>query len=128
MEKLSANTNALNWFEISVLDAAKAKTFYETILDTKLEEVEMMGMHMMMLPSQPPHVGGALVKSDYHTPGMTGSVVYLNANPDLQKVLDRVETAGGKIEMPKTLINEETGYMALIHDTEGNRIGLHSGN
>jgi hypothetical protein len=37
-----------------------------------------------------------------------------------------VEAAGGKIMVPKTQISEEYGYMAVIIDTEGNRIGLHS--
>jgi predicted enzyme related to lactoylglutathione lyase len=52
--------------------------------------------------------------------------VYLNANPDLQAVLDRVEDAGGTILMPKTAIGLDAGYFALISDTEGNTIGLHS--
>jgi predicted enzyme related to lactoylglutathione lyase len=53
-------------------------------------------------------------------------LVYLNANPDLQDVLDRVERAGGKIMVPKTQISPEYGYMAVIIDTEGNRIAFHS--
>ena len=57
---------------------------------------------------------------------MDGAVIYLNANPDLQLVLNRVEKAGGKILMPKVLIDENTGNMAFILDTEGNKVGLHS--
>jgi len=53
--------------------------------------------------------------------------VYLNGNPDLQLVLDRVETAGGKIVLPKTLIDQNAGYMSFVIDTEGNRVGIHSG-
>ena len=54
-------------------------------------------------------------------------VIYLNANPDLQLVLDRVSAAGGQIIMGKTLIDDQVGYMAFIVDTEGNKVGLHSG-
>jgi hypothetical protein len=73
-------------------------------------------------------VGGALVYSDgFHKPSATdGPLIYLNGNPDVQIILDRVEVAGGKIMVPKTQISEEYGYMAVIIDTEGNRIGLHS--
>ena len=74
-------------------------------------------------------VGGALVDSGgSHKPSATdGPLIYLNGSPDLQIVLDRIETAGGKVLMPKTEITPEYGYMALLLDTEGNRIGLHSG-
>jgi predicted enzyme related to lactoylglutathione lyase len=63
----------------------------------------------------------------FHKPSSTdGPLIYLNGNPDLQRVLDKVETAGGKIMVPKTEISPEYGFMAVMIDTEGNRIGLHS--
>ena len=73
-------------------------------------------------------VGGALVFTNgFHKPSTTdGPLIYLNGNPDVQNILDKVEAAGGKIMMPKTEISPEYGFMALILDTEGNRIGLHS--
>ena len=73
-------------------------------------------------------VGGALCDSGgFHKPsGTDGPLVYLNANPDVQKVLDRVEAAGGSIVVPKTEITPEYGHMAVIMDTEGNRIAFHS--
>jgi len=73
-------------------------------------------------------VSGALVDSKgFHKPSATdGPLLYLNGSPDVQLVLDRVEAAGGKILLPKTEISPEYGYMALIIDSEGNRIALHS--
>jgi hypothetical protein len=73
-------------------------------------------------------IGGAIVDSGgFHKPSSTdGPLVYLNGNPDVQQVLDRVEAAGGKIMVPKTQISPEYGFMAVIMDSEGNRIGLHS--
>ncbi len=126
--KMSSDTNALNWFEIAVKDIARATKFYENILDIKTTPMEMMGMKMAMFPYEGANgkVGGALVQSQMHTPSATGSVIYLNANPDLGLVAKRIEKAGGKLSMPKTLIDENTGYMALFIDTEGNTIGLHS--
>lgn len=126
MEKLSTATNALNWFEIPVTDVARAKEFYETIFDIEMQHIEMMGMQMIMFPSQSPKSGGALVQSPNHKPGTTGSIVYLNGNPDLQIVLEKIENAGGQITMPKTNIDPETGNMAFFIDTEGNLVGLHS--
>lgn len=127
MEKLSSATNALNWFEIPVTDVIRAKEFYETVFEIEMQTMEMMGMEMVMFPSQSPHSSGALVKSPSHKPSTEGSIIYLNGNPNLQLVLDRIESAGGEITLPKTSIGEENGYMAFFMDTEGNLVGLHSG-
>ncbi|WP_159475074.1 VOC family protein [Dyadobacter sp. 3J3] len=126
MEKLGANTNALNWFEISVTDIERAQKFYETIFEVTMHPMEMMGMQMSMFPSESPKSCGALVQSPNHKPSTEGAVIYLNANPDLQLVLDRIEKAGGQVTMPKTSIGEN-GNMAFFIDTEGNMVGLHSG-
>lgn len=122
------STNAINWFEIPVTDINRAKKFYETIFAITMTPLEMMGMKMAMFPGDGSNgkVSGSLVKSQMHQPGATGSIVYLNANPDLTIVLERVAKGGGSVVMSKTLIDESTGYMAFITDTEGNRIGLHS--
>src|SRR4051812_4390443 len=105
-EKMSATTNAINWFEIAVKDIARATTFYETILEIKTIPMDMMGMKMAMFPGDGSKgaVGGSLVQGPMHTPSSTGSIVYLNANPDLDLVAKRIEKAGGKVSMPKTLI------------------------
>ncbi len=125
---MDATTNSLNWFEIPVTDMHRAKHFYQVIFSIHLDESEMMGMRMAMFPSEMDSgkASGALVQSEYHKPSMEGTVVYLNGNPDMSSVLEKVESEGGKILMPKTAINDEIGYMAFFADTEGNRVGLHS--
>jgi uncharacterized protein len=126
-ERMSDDNNALNWFEISVSDISRAKKFYEQIFDIQLSEMEMEGMKYAMFPFKPGSgkAGGGLAQSQMHKPASTGVLIYLNANPDLQNVLNRIEKAGGKITMPKTAIGEN-GFMAFFNDTEGNVIGLHS--
>jgi uncharacterized protein len=126
-EKMSSGTNALNWFEIPATDISRAKKFYESIFEIKMEEMEMPGMKYAMFPFDPMKgkVAGGLAQSEMHVPSATGSIIYLNANPDLQKVLDRIEKAGGKITMPKTAIGQN-GFMAFFTDTEGNMMALHS--
>ena len=73
-------------------------------------------------------IGGAVVHAEgFYAPSSSeGVLIYLNANPDVQTILDRVEAAGGKILVSKTEISPEHGYMGVFVDTEGNRIGLHS--
>lgn len=134
MEKMSVNTNALNWFEIPVTETARAKKFYETIFDIQMMTQEMNGIEMTFFPYDPSmhsgKVSGALVfHSDGNIkPGADGPVVYLNANPAIQTVVDKIDSAGGKVIMPTMQISKEIGYMAFFIDTEGNRMALHAGN
>jgi uncharacterized protein len=44
----------------------------------------------------------------------------------LSNELGRVGNAGGKILLPRRKISDEFGFMAVVIDTEGNRIALHS--
>lgn len=122
--------HAISWFEIGTTNLDRATKFYETIFGVTLNPLDMPNIKMRMFPldDMMTGVGGALVDSgDFHKPSATdGPLIYLNANPDVQLVLDKVEAAGGKIMVPKTEISPEYGYMAVFLDTEGNRIALHS--
>lgn len=119
--------NSLNWFEIPASDIKRATKFYETIFSVEMPQMEMGGS-MAFFPADMHNgkVGGAVVQSDMHKPSADGAVIYLNANPDLDIALSKVEKAGGKVVMPKTKITDEIGYMAFFIDTEGNKVGMHS--
>jgi hypothetical protein len=125
---MDPNANALNWFEIPAHDIERAQHFYEGIFDMKMERMDMGGQIMAGFPTNQGSgkVGGAVVKSPFHVPSMDGGVIYLNGNPDLAAVLDRVHAHGGNIVMPKTEIGGDVGFMAMFSDTEGNRVALHS--
>lgn len=127
---MTGSENALNWFEISVSDIKRAKTFYETIFGIEMPTSEMMGMQMAFFPSEDMNgkVSGSLVQGDMHKPSADGAKIYLNGNPDLNIALSKVESAGGKVIMPKTHIGEDIGNMAFFIDSEGNTVALHSNN
>lgn len=122
--------NAISWFEIPATDLVRAQRFYETIFGISLIPMDMPNIKMRMFPIDDPMtgIGGAVCDSGgFHRPsGTEGVLIYLNGNPDLQLILDKVEAAGGKIELAKTEISPDYGFMGIIIDTEGNRIGLHS--
>jgi hypothetical protein len=122
--------NAISWFESPTNDIERAAAFYEAVFSVQLIPLEFPDLKMRMFPVQDMQtgVGGSLVQSNgFHVPSdRLGPLIYLNANPDVQGVLDRVEAAGGKVTVPKTEISPEYGYMGVFLDTEGNRIGVHS--
>jgi predicted enzyme related to lactoylglutathione lyase len=125
---MTAKENALNWFEISVNDISRATKFYETIFGIQLQQQEMMGMKMAFFPAEDMNgkVSGGLVQGPMHKPSADGAKVYLNGNPDLANALSKIDSAGGKVLMPKTKITDEIGFMAYFTDTEGNTVALHS--
>lgn len=122
--------NAISWFEIPTQDIDRAQKFYEAIFGITMIPMDMPNIKMRMFPldDMMTDVGGAIVDSGgFHKPSATdGPLIYLQANPDVQIILDKVVAAGGSIMVPKTEISPEYGFMAVIIDTEGNRIGLHS--
>jgi predicted enzyme related to lactoylglutathione lyase len=120
-------TNALNWFEINTADFARAKAFYEAILQAPFTETACGPTPMAIFPyAQEKGVGGALVHMpDCGSPGAGGTLVYLNVEGDLDGVISRVPGAGGEIVKPRFGIGEH-GFIAIIRDTEGNVVGLHS--
>jgi uncharacterized protein len=131
LKKIDEKTNVITWFEIPVTDLTRAKTFYEAIPDIKMVVRNDGGNEGIFFPHDPNvvqatsgRVTGVLSKSDKNSPSGNGTVVYINASPSLQTVLDKVEKAGGKILTGKIAI--PAGFIAMILDSEGNKVGLHA--
>lgn len=118
--------NWVNWFEIPATNFERAIGFYGSIFGIEFHTMEMMGTQMAMFPTE--GAGGAIVKGEGYTPSSDGPVVYLNGGDNLDTPLGKVESAGGKVIVPKTHIGDEMGYFAMFIDTEGNKVALHSMN
>ena len=131
LKKIDSQTNILTWFEIPVADIERAKKFYETILDIEMviradgdNEAVFFPYDPNIIQATSGRVTGVLSRSAGNNPSGNGTIVYINASPYIQKVLDKVEPAGGKIVVPKTKMI--AGFIAVIVDSEGNKIGLHA--
>jgi predicted enzyme related to lactoylglutathione lyase len=118
--------NAINWFEIPVKNFDRAKKFYEQLMGAEIQVIPHPEFKYGMLPVDMENgVGGGIVEGPGFEPSDKGSLIYLNGGEDLSGPLSKVETAGGKIVLPKTSIGPN-GFMAHLIDTEGNKIALHS--
>ena len=117
--------NAIDWFEIFVTDLDRAKRFYELTLGVELKRDDYARVPGAIFPGAGEGVSGGLVQDPKRTPGAGGSLVYLNASGKLDACLGRVASAGGEVVMPKTDIGDP-GFIAVLRDTEGNLVGLHS--
>ncbi|MCB1877098.1 MAG: VOC family protein [Chromatiales bacterium] len=125
--------NAISWFAIPVEDLERARAFYCAIFDyDKMGDlVTPMGTCAIFPFSEEGEVGGSLNPFMGIKPSTEAGIsVWLNCVEGVQAVLDRVETAGGKILEERAPIGEnaEFGYIATLLDTEGNRVGLHAKN
>ncbi len=116
----------VSWFEIPAYDLLRAATFYNTIYNMQMEVVYNGDFVMAYFPADK-GIGGALIQGPGCHPNDTGVLIYLNAGGDMDSILGRIELAGGRIIMPKTLIGEQAGSFALFIDSEGNRLALHEG-
>ncbi len=113
-------------FEIPATDIARAVGFYQEILGVKIERMDFPDIQMGLLPYEEQMVTGVIIKGKDYQPSANGVTIYLNGGENLQTILDKVEKNGGKIIVPKTPHADEVGYFAIFHDSEGNKMGLHS--
>ena len=115
--------NQCVWFDIPCVDLKRAVTFYEAVLNCKSEAIP--GMEGAVLPHANDDVSGCLFKKEGETPSASGPLLYLNATGRLDDAIAKVQTHGGKILKPKHAIGQY-GSIAVVLDSEGNRIALHS--
>jgi predicted enzyme related to lactoylglutathione lyase len=120
------NINPVIWFEIYVQDMARAKAFYEAVLQVKLERLNNPAIEMWSFAMAMDKVGagGALVKMDGVASGGNSTIVYFSC-ADCAVEAARAAARGGRVMRDKMSIGEY-GFIALVLDTEGTMIGLHS--
>ena len=126
--------NPVVHFEIYVADMARARAFYQAVFDVQLEPMPSptpgVEMEMWFFPMDKENgmnyygAGGSLVKMAGFTPGSGGTVVYFGCE-DCAVQAERAVANGGSIQQPKMSIGEH-GFCAMVQDSEGNLIGLHS--
>ena len=113
------------WFEIPTTDLDRAQRCYETLFAQSLRREDFGGMPMAVFPHEKPGSSGALVLDPRSRPSADGSVVYLGLDA-LDPVLERAHDAGCSVLMPRTELPHNIGFIALLIDSEGNRVGLHA--
>jgi predicted enzyme related to lactoylglutathione lyase len=128
---MNTPAHAINWFEIPVVNFERAKLFYEALFGYQMPVTDRGSVRMgfFLYDFKNGGRGGAIVYNpDFYQPSEGGSLIYLNCEPDLQPILNKVEAAGGQVIKEKTVISpdQNLGFWALIKDTEGNRVALHS--
>jgi uncharacterized protein len=117
--------NQVVWVDIPVRDLDRAIRFYSAVLGSPVRKQEYPGMSIGLFPGEDPDVSGCLYSKDGEDPSDKGLLIYLNAQGRLDEAIAAVEATGGKVLQPKHQIGPH-GFRAVILDSEGNRLALHS--
>jgi predicted enzyme related to lactoylglutathione lyase len=129
MPIILSQSNPVGWFELYVSDLKRARSFYRSVFQRPLEPLALppgsdLQMCAFTMNAQTSGAAGALVQSPHMDPGPGGTLVYFSCS-DCADEASRVQPHGGKLLHPKMSIGKY-GFVAMVQDTEGNTIGLHS--
>ena len=120
--------NQVVWFDMPVQDLDRAIRFYSAVLGAPVKKEQMPGMTFAVLPHETNEVSGCLTPGhagDTNKPSQQGPLLYFNCQGRLDQAIAAVEPNNGKILQPKHPIGPY-GFRAIVLDSEGNRIALHS--
>lgn len=117
--------NTICWTDIPVTNLERAIQFYSAVLGTAVTKQSMPGMEFGLLPHANENVSGCLVQMADNKPSEHGPLVYLSVEGRLDDALRAVRNGGGKVLKDKQPMGPY-GFRAIIRDTEGNRMALHS--
>jgi predicted enzyme related to lactoylglutathione lyase len=117
--------NQVVWVDFPVLDLDRAVRFYSAVLGSAVNKQEYPGMTIALLPGADTDVSGCLFTKDGERPSEHGPLIYLNAQGRLDQAVAAVEPNGGRVLQPKHPIGPH-GFRAVVRDSEGNRVALHS--
>lgn len=113
------------WVDVPCVDLDRAMRFYSSVLAVDLKKEEVPGFSMAVFPHGNDGAGGCLAVMKDAQPSENGPLIYLNCDKRLDEAVAKVEANGGKVLEPKHQIGPH-GYRAIVKDSEGNRVALHS--
>jgi hypothetical protein len=124
------NLDKVIFFEIPADNLARARAFYSTVFDWKMNEIPQMhytqvgtveadSLGVRGKPKEPGAInGGMLQRHD----SVKYPVIYISVK-NIDEAAATIEKNGGKIIQPRTPVGN-FGFAAYFKDTEGNVVGL----
>jgi len=116
--------NRAVWFDIPAVDLERAAEFYKAVLNVQAEKQEADAVTFYVLQRDGGN-SGCLVPAEEEIRSDGGILLYLNVDGRIRDAVIKVEENGGKVIQRIHSIPPH-GYRAVVLDSEGNRIALHS--
>ena len=125
---MSADT--LCWTDIPVTNLDRAIKFYSAILGKEVRKMSETGFEYGLLPHEEQNASGCLCVGgdsvgNKNEPSETGPLIYLSVEGRLNEAVKAARVNGGKVLQERQQIGPH-GVRAIVVDSEGNRIALHS--
>lgn len=123
MSDLNSLQNRFVWVDIPVANLDRAQKFYAAVLGIAVHKEQFGDVSFCVLDHEDGN-GGCLVENAADV-SKTGPLVYLNVDKRIQDAVAKVQANGGSVITPVHPIGPH-GYRAIVIDSEGNRVALHS--
>ncbi len=117
--------NTVGWFDVPVKKLSRAIDFYSSVLNEKIEITKYESHEFAMIPCENDGVTGCLVETKETNPSENGLLLYFSVEGRIDDAIEKAVEMGGKLLLKKEQIGP-WGYRAVILDSEGNKIALHS--
>jgi predicted enzyme related to lactoylglutathione lyase len=124
MSDVNSLHNRAVWFDIPVANLDRASAFYAATLGVAVHKAEFDNFKFSVLDHDTGN-GGCLIPNEAEISGTAGILLYMNVDGRMRDAVAQAVKLGGKIVKPVHSIGEH-GFRAVILDSEGNRIALHS--
>jgi uncharacterized protein len=124
MSDLNSGHNRLVWFDIPVADLERSRAFYQAVLGIPVQREKAGDVDFCVLDHKDGN-GGCLVLEPHGIAGKGGVLCYLNVDGRIRDAMNQVAKLGGTVIEPTHAIGPH-GFRAVVLDSEGNRIALHS--
>lgn len=112
------------WIELPATDLDRAIAFYSAVFGHEPGQVIDQGVRRISILPGAPSV--SLNQTGGFTPTAEGSLPYFDVDEPLSTTVQRVIQGGGRVIEPIEQ-RGENGFFALIADSEGNGVTIHSG-
>jgi hypothetical protein len=123
MGDFNSRLNRAVWFDVPVVDLDRAVAFYAAVLGVEVMKEQFGEVSFGLIDHEDGNGGCLVVRPDEVS--STGLLVYMNADGRIRDaVIKAVEHGGSMIEDVQSL--GPHGFRAVVLDSEGNRIALHS--
>jgi len=117
--------NQIVWVDIPVVDLDRAIKFYSAILAAEVEKKVFENFSFGLLPCVQTGVSGCLVAKGPDEITGKGALIYFNVEGRLDDAINQAKGFDVEVVEEKTSMGEH-GIRAVLFDSEGNKIALHS--
>jgi uncharacterized protein len=123
MSDFNAQHNRVVWFDLPVADLDRAGAFYQAVLGVKVHKEKFGDVAFCVIEHEQGNGGCLIVDPAKVSPG--GPLMYMNVEGRMRDAVASVPRLGGKLLEDVHAIGPH-GFRAIVLDSEGNRIALHS--